>query len=89
MATGNELTAQECSALAHHEATIERGLETFHEVGAALLEIQDGRLYRETHAAFEDYCRERWQMSRRRARPGQHLEDSYDNGCETKRQAPT
>ena len=46
------------------EAVIERGLATFVEVGAALLRIRDGRLYRETHATFEDYCRERWGMSR-------------------------
>ena len=46
------------------EAVIERGLATFIEVGKALMEIQDGRLYRETHATFEDYCRQRWEMSR-------------------------
>jgi hypothetical protein len=28
------------------------------------LEIRDGRLYRQTHATFEDYCRERWGMAR-------------------------
>ena len=42
--------------LAELELVIERGLKTFVEVGAALLGIRDGRLYRETHATFEDYC---------------------------------
>ena len=28
------------------------------------MEIRDSRLYRETHATFEDYCRERWGWSR-------------------------
>lgn len=49
------------------EGVIERGLATFVEVGEALLEIRDSRLYRETHGTFEDYCRERWGMSRPRA----------------------
>lgn len=56
------LTEDERSCLKTHEAVIERGLKTFYEVGAALLEIRDGKLYRETHATFEDYCRERWQL---------------------------
>jgi hypothetical protein len=33
--------------------------------GTALLEVRDRRLYRETHATFEDYCRERWRFSDR------------------------
>ncbi len=50
--------------LAECETVIERGLATFVEVGQALLRIRDERLYRETHTTFEDYCRERWAMSR-------------------------
>jgi len=53
--------------LAACEAVIERGLATFVEVGEALLVIRDERLYRESHATFEDYCRERWSLSRARA----------------------
>ena len=53
--------------LAECEQVIERGLGTFVEVGEALLEIRDSRLYRESHRTFEDYCRERWGMSRVRA----------------------
>lgn len=49
------------------EAVIERGLGTFVEVGQALLDIRDSRLYGESHGTFEDYCRERWGMSRRHA----------------------
>ena len=47
------------------ERVIERGQQTFIEVGRALLEIRDRRLYRETHATFEAYCRERWGWGRR------------------------
>lgn len=49
------------------ERVIERGQQTFIEVGRALLEIRDRRLYRETHATFEAYCRERWGWSRQHA----------------------
>jgi hypothetical protein len=61
------LTATEAGELAECEAIVERGLETFIEVGTALLKIRDGRLYRQTFGTFEDYCRVRWGMSRQRA----------------------
>jgi hypothetical protein len=51
-------------ALAECEATIERGLATFREVGAALLRIRDERLYRNSHTTFEEYVRERWGFSK-------------------------
>lgn len=53
--------------LAEAEAKIERGLSTFWEVGSALMQIRDERLYRADFATFEDYCQDRWQMTRRRA----------------------
>lgn len=58
------LTAPEAGELAECEAIVERGIETFLEVGTALLKIRDGRLYRQTFGTFEDYCRVRWGMSR-------------------------
>ena len=60
------LSAPARSRLAELEAVVERGLETFVEVGRALMEIRDGRLYRETHLSFEAYLDERWSMSRSR-----------------------
>lgn len=60
------LMPAEASRLAELELVVERGLATFVEVGAALLEIRDERYYRTTHRTFEDYCRERWDMSRAR-----------------------
>src|SRR6201984_160536 len=50
------------------EESIEEGLKTFIEVGNALLEIRDSKLYRQMHSTFEEYCRERWSMTDRRAR---------------------
>jgi hypothetical protein len=51
--------------LADCEQRIERGLRGFREIGEALAEIRDSRLYRATHATFEDYCEQRWNLSRR------------------------
>lgn len=54
----------ERSRLAELEAVVERGMQTFVEVGSALMEIRDERLYRETHGTFERYLAERWGLSR-------------------------
>lgn len=61
------LTAPEQTTLTECESTIRNGLQTFYEVGQALRKIRDGKLYRESYATFEDYCKDRWQMSRPRA----------------------
>ena len=57
------LTSSDSAQLSRCEAVIESGLRTFVEVGEALMEIRDSRLYRETHGTFEDYCQERWGMT--------------------------
>jgi hypothetical protein len=46
------------------EAIVDRGLQTFYEVGKALMEIQEKKLYRETHKTFVAYCRNRWGMGK-------------------------
>ena len=61
------ITKTETESLAQCEALIERGMKTFVQVGEALAAIRDARLYRESHDTFEDYCKERWGMSRPRA----------------------
>lgn len=60
------LTRQEERRLHNCEEVIEKGLNTFYDVGSALTEIRDARLYRISSATFEDYCQDRWGMSRRR-----------------------
>lgn len=60
------LTKQESKRLKDCEEAIERGLQTFYEVGSALAEIRDARLYRIAYPTFEDYCFEKWGISRRR-----------------------
>ena len=61
------LTVSETDRKAQLEATIERGMQTFVEVGLALMEIRDGRLYRAEFGTFEEYCQERWGWERRHA----------------------
>lgn len=63
------LTTTEQQDLERCETVIGRGLETFVEVGAALAEIRDKRLYRQAHASFADYLQEKWPQigSRRQA----------------------
>ena len=46
------------------EAIIEKGWETFVEVGRALARIRDKKLYRSEHDTFEAYCREKWQYAK-------------------------
>jgi hypothetical protein len=58
------LTDQEKVRLRTLIRTIERGLSTFLEVGAALLEIRGSRLYRETHSTFESFCRDTFGLAR-------------------------
>ena len=60
------LTRQEERRLENCEEIIEKGLHTFYDVGSALSEICESRLYRVNHATFEDYCQQRWGMSKRR-----------------------
>jgi hypothetical protein len=50
--------------LAACEAAIDGLRIAFWGAGKALQVIRDGRLYRETHATFEDYAEQRWQMRR-------------------------
>src|SRR5437763_172852 len=50
------------------EGVIQAGLDTFVEVGQALLAIRDGRGYRYADCTtFEGYCQQRWGISRPRA----------------------
>ena len=61
------LTQADTERLKELESVIERGRKTFVEVGHALAEIRDRRLYRQTHATFEAYCAEQWGWTRQRS----------------------
>lgn len=66
--TATDLTTPEATRLGALETVIDRGMKTFVEVGNALAEIRDNRLYRATHRTFEEYCRERWGIKRSHAK---------------------
>ena len=53
--------------LSRCEKIIRKGLDTFFEVGNALLIIRDQQLFSATHKSFEEYCRDKWQITSRQA----------------------
>lgn len=61
------LTSAQSKRLTKLEATIEAGRKTFIDVGTALAEIRDAKLYLATHKTFEAYCVEKWQFKRAHA----------------------
>jgi hypothetical protein len=58
------LSLAELQTLEHYERIIAQGFKTFVEVGQALVAIRDQRLYRQDYGTFEDYLRQRWDLSR-------------------------
>ena len=63
-----QLALWEMNKLEKCETVIANGLKTFVDVGTALLEIRDGKLYRKDFDTFENYCRGRWKgMPRQQA----------------------
>lgn len=59
-----ELSTMNLSEL---ESIVERGLASFIEVGNALIEIRDAKMYGSEYSNFEDYCDKRFGISRGRA----------------------
>ncbi|BAY72894.1 hypothetical protein DSM107007_57690 [Nostoc sp. PCC 7120 = FACHB-418] len=59
-----ELTEQEQSDRLFLKRKVERA---FFEAGKALMELRDRRLYRSTHATFEEYCKDRFGYNRSRS----------------------
>lgn len=63
----NDLTKPERIQLEELETVISNGIQTFAEVGNALLAIREAKLYRAEHGTFEAYCLKRWGFTRMRA----------------------
>lgn len=64
----SEAYTVELSDLMEHEKVIEQGLQTFVEVGHALMTIRDGRKYKAAgYSSFEAYCKGRWGWRRQTA----------------------
>jgi hypothetical protein len=66
-ATDGRLSDREQADLATCEAALDNLRVAFWAAGKALQVIRDARLYRDTHATFEDYVEQRWDMSRPQA----------------------
>src|ERR1019366_978615 len=62
------LTPAETSDLQRLESIVRRGEKTFIEVGHALKDIRERRLYRGGYATFEAYCNERFGFGASRGR---------------------
>lgn len=58
------LSAEEQQALLESEQDIQDGFERFAQAGLRFEQIRDRRLYKSTHSSFEDYCLERWNLSK-------------------------
>jgi hypothetical protein len=61
------LSSAEQDRLVALEEIVEAGFRTFVDVGRALAEIRDRRLYLVSHANFQAYLRDRWDFSAQRA----------------------
>jgi hypothetical protein len=61
------LGTADAAELVECETTIEAGLQTFVEVGNALVRIRDGELYRGGYVTFQAYLQERWGFTMRHA----------------------
>jgi len=61
------LTKKERRRLEELESIVTRNFRAFYEVGCALREIRQRRLYRETHQTFADYCKDLWDIARQTA----------------------
>ena len=60
----NTMTKCETARLTELEGAIDSGLKTFLDVGRALKEINDGKLYRDTTDSFEKYVNQRFNVGR-------------------------
>ena len=57
-----EMTSEEKDRLVDLEITIEKGFKSFHDVGDALEEVKNSKLYRGEFETFDEYCRVKWNM---------------------------
>ncbi len=61
------LSRSERADLERLEEVVTRGKQTFLEVGSALVEIHNRKLYKSTHRAWDRYCKDRWGFARAHA----------------------
>jgi len=74
-----ELNTAEAGRLAELEDVITKVFVGFYVMGEALDEIDTKRLYRAKNVTFEEYCRERFEISRQRAYQYISAKKTFDN----------
>jgi hypothetical protein len=57
-------TPEKIARLEELQQVIDENIKGFIRVGAALYEIKETKIYRETHPTFEGFCKDIWDMSR-------------------------
>jgi len=62
------MSIRESQRLAELEKVIAKGQKTFVEVGLALVEIRDLRLFKREYSSFNEYCQKRWGWEQRYTR---------------------
>lgn len=67
MKPANKLSKEESARFEALQEAIRKGFASFVEVGSALVEISDKRLYREKYSTFDQYCEAEWKMTARHA----------------------
>ena len=65
--TMDDITLPESARLIELEKVVVAGLQSWIEVGEALIEIRDSRLYRIEAGTFEEYCQSRFKMGKAHA----------------------
>lgn len=88
------ITIEESNRLDSLEKVIRAGKKTFVQVGSALAEIRDSKLYRADFSTFDKYCQEKWGWNRAYAGKliegadvVQSLPDNVSHGIQNERQA--
>ena len=61
------MSVRDKNRLKELEEIVTKNFKAFYEVGCALREICESKLYRETHKTFADYANDLWDMARCRA----------------------
>ncbi len=74
-----QLTIQENTRLRHCEAVIEKSMSSFYDMGIALREIRENRLYKESFSTFDDYCIAKWGIKKDYANKVIGSSDVIDN----------
>jgi hypothetical protein len=85
----NQLSIQENTRLRHCEAVIEKSMNSFYEMGIALREIRDSKLYKESNGTFEDYLEEKWKIERRHGYRYIEAANTFENVSNWTQTVPT